>query len=178
MDHLRPARPIRARSWIVAVGAVSLAACSVQTPPGIRTSVGSTPTPISSIHLIEPESEQAQRTQLHAAIARQLRDRGVALSQDANIVADLAVSMSPSPVGIYASEAGQTDTEPASMATTRERRWYDACEAVRLQASLVLFNRESGVQMKTSKAESMGCAEAEPPVDEIAALLVEDLLAD
>ena len=178
MDHLRPSRPIRARSWIVAAGTASLAACSVQSPPTIRTSIGNAPTTISNLHLIEPESDQSQRAGLHAAIARQLRERGIALSEDADLVADLAVSVSPSPVGIYASEAGKTDAEPAPMANTRERRWYDACEAVRVQASLVLYRRDSGAQMKSSKAESMGCADAEPPVDELAALLVTDLLAD
>ena len=178
MDHLRHSRPIPARSWIVATGAACLAACSVQTPPTIRTSAGAAPSAVSELYLIEPESEQAQRAQFHSAITRKLQERGVNLSEGAALVADLAVSVSPSPVGIFASEAGKTDAEPVSVATTRERRWFDACEAVRVQATLVLYNRADGTQMKSSKAESMGCANAEAPVDEIAALLVDDLLSD
>lgn len=178
MDHLRPSRPIRARSWIVATCAASLAACSVQSPPTIRTSVGTAPTAISTIHLVQPESDRTQRAAFHSSVVQALSDRGISISDSAPYVGDLAMSVSPSPVGLYVSEAGKTDAEPSPMATTRETRWYDACEAVRIQASLVLFDRSNGTQLKSSEAESIACADADPPMEEIAALLVEDLLSN
>ncbi len=99
------------------------------------------------------------------------------IAEDADAVADFAISVSPSPVGLYASEAGKSDDQPEQIATTRKQRWYDACEAVRVQASLVLYNRGNGELLKSSKAESMGC-EGDMPVAELAELLADDLLAD
>ncbi|MEM8724097.1 MAG: hypothetical protein AAGE86_01105 [Pseudomonadota bacterium] len=155
-----------------------MAGCAVQSPPVLTSSVGQAPSAIARIHLIEPDAEQAQRGALFAAMVQELRGRGVELSEDADAVADIAISVSPSPVGLYASEAGKSDEEPEALATTRKRRWYDACEAVRVQATLVVYNRADGALRKSSKAESMDCDDGEPPIAELAALLADDLLSD
>ncbi len=115
---------------------------------------------------------------MFAALAGALQSRGVGLSETADAVADLAISVSPSPVGIFASEAGKTDSEPDALVTTRERRWYDACEAVRVQATLVLYDRSNGQLRKSSKAESVACADSELPFAQLSELLADDLLSD
>jgi len=178
MDTLRHSWAIDARSGIAACVALCFAGCSVQSPPVVTTSVGNAPSSITEIHILEPDSDQTQRGQLYVALTQELADRGVAPSGSANLVADLAISVSPGTVGVYASEAGKTNAEPDQLATTRKRRWYDSCEAVRIEASLAVYNRSDGTLQKSSDAESISCADSPLPVAELASVLADDLLAD
>lgn len=178
MNQLRQSMASNARAWLVATSALGVAACAVQSPAVITSSVGEAPNALAQINLIEPDSGQAQRLALYSALKETLQTRGIGLSDDADTVADLAISVSPSPVGIYASEAGKTDQEPDALVTTRKRRWYDACEAVRFQATMVIYNRADGELRKTSKAESVACGDSDLPVAELADLLAADILSN
>ncbi len=178
MTTLRHSWAIDARSVIAGCAAVWLAGCSVQSPPVLRTSAGTAPSSITQIHVIEPDADQTQRGQFYAAVTQELQRRGVEQSETASLVADLAISVTPGPVGVFASEAGKTDKEPDQLTTTRKSRWYDACEAVRVEASLVAYNRADGALQKTSKAEGFMCENGKPPFGDLARLLADDLLAD
>ena len=114
----------------------------------------------------------------HKAVVDELQRRGVEQNVDAAMVADLSLAVSAGTVGVYASEAGETAGEPEQLVTIRKSRWYDACKAIRVEASMVSFRRTDGELQKTSKAESMICEGQDLPLDELASLLVDDLLAD
>ncbi|MEL6530348.1 MAG: hypothetical protein AAFQ27_10320 [Pseudomonadota bacterium] len=175
MTEYCQSRAPSAQPAIIALAAACLAGCSVQSPPELRTSIGTAPSSIAQMQLIAPDSDQTQRGQFHQAVSRELQQRGVTLSETAGLVADLAMSVSPGPVGVFASEAGKTDNQPTQIGSTRKSRWYDSCEAVRVEASLALYDRTSGGLMKSGKAESFMCENGAPPYEDLARLLVDDL---
>jgi len=178
MNTHRHSWAFEARSGIAAGFVVCLAGCSVQSPPVIRTSAGIAPPSITQVHIVEPDGEQTQRGLFYSAITRELQRRGVERSDSAPFVADLAFSVSSSSIGVFASEAGETSAEPEQLATTREPRWYDSCQAARVEASLVLYNRTDGTLQKSGEAEGIICEDGELPFDGIARLLADDLLSD
>lgn len=178
MNTLRHSRARRTRSLIALSMMICLAACAVRTPPAITASSGASATSPTQILVVEPDSEQEQRRSFHNAVVQELQRRGVENSSDAAMIADLAIAVSSGTVGVYASEAGNTDSEPDQLVTMRKSRWYDACKAIRVEASLVAYRRSDGELQKSSKAESMICEGQELPLADLASLLVDDLLED
>ena len=157
---------------------VGLTACAVTTPPAIIASDGASagPGPVASVNLLKPADDQTQPGLLHAALVEEFGRRSVEISSEADIVAEMSYSSGSSSMGLYTNQSGKPDSEAEQVAETRKSRWYDACETVRVRASLALFDRSSGKLMGTSSAQSTQCADTTPDHAEIAKLLINDAL--
>jgi len=155
---------------------VGLIGCAVTSPPAIIASNAAPAGAISSVNLLKPEDDQTQPGLLHAALVQEFTLRGVDISSDADAVAEMSYSVGPSSMGLYTNQTGKPDSEAVQIAETRKSHWYDECEAVRVRASLALFDRGSGELMGTSSAQSTLCADATPNHAEIAKLLISEAL--
>lgn len=166
------------RKTITLAGVCILAGCAVATPPALTVSSASVHRPVTQINLLDPDDDQAQRKQFHAAVAQELQENDIVLSSDADSVGDLSISSAPASVGVLVSDANQPDSSATAIASTRKSRWYDKCPSMRIQASLAIYDQGDGSLLGNSKAETMICEGGTVPYEELAQLLVADLLAD
>ena len=162
----------------VLAGSCLVAGCSVTSAPALTVASNGTPRAFSQIELIEPDSAQAQRSGFYSAVAKDLQDKGIGLSEGADAVGDLSLSVTPSAIGVFVNDKSAPDASARPIATVRNSRWYDKCGTVRVSASLVVYDRSSGTELGNSKAEAITCEGGDVPNDELAALLVSDLLAN
>ncbi|MEM6266592.1 MAG: hypothetical protein AAF707_03635 [Pseudomonadota bacterium] len=152
-----------------------LLGCAVSVEPRLARSTGSSPE-LSQLHLLAADPAHPQRSELYVALQKKLEDRGIVISPEAPVIAELSLSITDASVGLYASEAGSPDTNAASMADPRRQRWYDGCKAIRVEASLAVFDRGDGALRKISEADSTICEDAAIPIYELAVILRDDLL--
>ncbi|WP_432201304.1 hypothetical protein ACRAQ7_03620 [Erythrobacter sp. W53] len=157
--------------------ALLLAGCAVQTPPEIRSSRGEAAS-FSSVHLVASDPANTQRSAFYEALKAELTAQGLTVSDTAPMVTDYALASSAADLELYASEAGKTEDPPEQIADARKPHWTDRCKAARTRATLSVFERATGTLRKSSIAHATGCADQAPPFDELAKLLVADVLAD
>jgi len=159
------------------LAAFLLAGCAVQTPPEIRSSRGDAAS-LSAVQLVSGDPADTQRAAFYSALKAELTAQGITVSETAPMVTDYAIATSAADLELYASEAGKTEEPPERIADPRESHWTDRCKATRIRATLSVFERASGTLRKSSIAHATGCADQAPPFDELAKLLVADVLAD
>ncbi len=157
-----------------------LAGCSVVSPPELVVSSQAAPRSLSEITLLQPDEKQTEAVAFHAALVRQLDARGVTLSPNAGVVAEMSVATRSTSTGLYTNEAGKVDGEATALtgdeADVRKARWYDACRAASVRATLALFDRSTGEALGTSTAQSTICEKGQPDYSALARLLVSDAL--
>ncbi len=161
-------------SAILAASCSLAAACAVTVPPQISSSTGAAPS-AQSVHLIEPDKDQAQLLALHSALKRSLAAKGITVAEDADVVGEFSLSQRAASLGVFASEAGNDTEPPRPVTEPRKARLFDLCEAVKVEANLALFDRASGRLVQQSKAQGTICEGKEPPMDEFAEILVSEL---
>ncbi len=164
-------------SAILAASCSLAAACAVTVPPQITSSKGAAPS-AQSVHLLEPDKDQVQLLALHSALKQSLAAKGITVAEDADVVAELALSQRAASLGVFASEAGENKEPPRPVTEPRKARLLDLCEAVTVEASLALFDRASGRQVQQNKAQGTICEGKEPPMDEFAEILVSELASN
>ncbi len=164
-------------STVLAASCGLAAACAVTEAPQISSSIGAAPRS-QSVHLLEPDKDQAQLLALHSALKESLAGKGILLAEDADVVAELGISQRPATLGVFAGEAGANTEPPRPVAEPRKARLLDLCEAMTVEANLALFDRASGELVQQSKAQGTICEGKEPPMDEFAEVLVSKLTSD
>lgn len=154
-----------------------LAGCAVQTPPEISSSRGE-PASLSSVQIVAGDPADTRRAAFYEALKAEFTAQGLTVSDTAPMVTDYAFATSAADIELHASEAGKVEDPPEKIADARKSHWLDVCKAARTRATLSVFERSSGTLRKSSVAHATGCADKAPPFDELAKLLVADVLAD
>ena len=172
------------KTWALGLSLFSASAlltgCSVVSPPELVVSSQAAPRSLSEINLLQPDDKQTESVAFHAALVRELAARGVPLSPKAGVVAEMSVATRSTSTGLYTNEAGKADGEATALtgdeSEVRKSRWYDACRAASVRATLALFDRTTGEALGTSTAQSTICEKGRPDHSALARLLVTDAL--
>jgi len=160
---------------VPALALTTLMSCTVRSDP-VVTSAPANPISITAISFVLEDDTPASRLALLSALKTQLVARGIDVDEGAPFVGDLALSNIAADVPLYASEAGQSQSEPEPIVEVREPRWIDACKAARTRATLAIFRVSDGALVNRSIAEAIVCADDEPPFAGLAKTLIDDIL--
>jgi len=158
-------------------GCACLMGCAVTSPLATTKISGAPVETVSQIDLPEPESTQTRAVQLHSALLQELDRRSIKLAADANTLAEMSYSASPTTVGLYTNQSASPDSEATRVVETLPSRWYDRCETVRVRASLALFGKDSAEELIASTVQATVCDGDDADYAEIAQLLLDNVLA-
>ncbi len=154
-----------------------LMGCAVTSPLATTQINGTRVAAVSEVDFPEPEAEQTEASQLRMALVQELGRRDISVTSDANMLAQMSYSASPSSIGIYANQSDNSDSEAVPMTDTRTSRWYDRCKTVRVRASLALFEKDSGELRSSSTVQATICDGDTADHDEVAQQLIDNVLA-
>lgn len=171
---MRKFRPVLAAAVSVAC---ALGGCAVNEPARLRASEGQLPNG-ASVSLL-PGSESAPlHGQLHAALANAFAAQEVPLADAGTLIADFGISVQDADVGQVLDPDMNGDSNAIDwQARPRTGQIFDSCDPVRAQATLALFNRQSGTIAYRGEAEAIACTADEIDIASLADVLVRQTLA-
>lgn len=125
--------------------ALLVAACAVSSPLEI-TSTGPGLDRGQSVALSLPEDTESLRGRFAAALAQALEAEAVRIAPDAPILADFSVAQSVATAGVIRGEGQPIEGNEGQdwYAEPRKERTFDKCEAQRLRATFVLYDKATG----------------------------------
>lgn len=158
--------------------AFGLSACAVSTPLAI-TSTGQGLGSTSSVSLDSQEQPSSDRSRFGAALRSAFESRSIGFSADAPVLADFSVSQGDASAGVLAGKGEDTEDPDQRdwIATPRRSRSFDKCEAQRLRATLVLYDRASGAIIYRGSGEATECDFGQAEMAAMADGLVADALS-
>lgn len=157
--------------------ALTLAACVVSSPLEIRSS-GAGLQRGAPVSLVRPDDADGLSARFASAVERALVDRSVTLAQDARFIADISVAKRPASAGLIRGEGSEPEQgqEPDWLVRPREKERFDKCEAQRLRATLVIYDRSNGSVAYRGSGQAIECAFGDSDLAEFARSLVADAL--
>ena len=171
------------RAGLILALAASLTACAVSSPLSV-TSTGAGFESNRRVALTAAEDPASLQARFTASVSQALSDQGLALDADAPLTADISVSQNTASSGIVRGEGSKAeDTQNAGepeqdwLTAPREKRRFDKCEAQRLRATLVIYNRADGSLAYRGSGEATECGFGEADLAAFAQALVADALA-
>ena len=131
------------------------------------------------VALAPVEDRSGLQRQFATALSEALTGQGLGLSPEARLIADFSVAQSAASAGIVRGEGatGPDAVDEDWLTAPREKRRFDKCEAQRLKATLVLYNRTDGSVAYRGSGEAIECAFDEADLKQFAQALVVDALA-
>ena len=157
-------------------GALALAACSVDQPPGIAASL-SRPQAIGAVTIVAAEEAQAGRADFAQALASAFEKRGIAVGEDAGFIVDLSIAAAGGEVLLALDQGGGKDAAVLTLANPTRSGLFDRCAKERVRASIAVFARDSGNLVGKSDAQAIQCKGDAMPLEALADLLLDDVLA-
>lgn len=174
--NLNAAARWRAVAVALAAG-LPLAACAVATPLAI-TSTGAGMARGSAVALELPQDRMSERGRFSAALIKAMMERSVTLDDQAALLADFSMTTAPASGGVLKGTGANVEGEPEKdwIAAPRPGRRFDKCEAKRLRATLILYDRSSRNIVYRGSGEATDCAFDDADLAALASGLVEDAL--
>lgn len=167
------------RTSLAGTLAAITAACSVSAPLSLD-STGTIRGTGESIYITVSEDDATpNRAAFGGALVKAFLDRSVAVSENGNLVVDYGVSLSDAKSGVIGGEvqAGKPAAEQAWLATSRDSRNFDKCDAQRLRGTLVLIDRQTNTTLYRGSATQIECEFSDRDMEAMASALVEDALS-
>lgn len=155
-----------------------LGACAVSSPLQIQsTNSGALAARTISLEIAEGDAGTA-RGGYAAALRSAFARHDISLDPGAPVVAEFAFSISDASDGIVAGkpEISDGETEHDWMATPREQRRFDRCDAQRMRGTLVLFDKDKSAMVYRGRASQIECDFGEADIAALADRLVADAL--
>ena len=157
--------------------ALPLAACAVSSPLAIS-STGEGAARGLSVTIEQPESASGLRGQFADALSAAFASQSVAVAKDSQLIADFSVSQAPAAAGVLSGKGDKPEIAPEDwIAQPREKRRFDECEAQRLRATLVLYDRTTSTMVYRGTGSATECDFSEADFAAMADSLVKDALS-
>lgn len=158
----------------VGLGTLALSACAIATPATI-TSTSAPALAVVSVEILIEDNEVELRSQFANSLRTSLNARGIATKSGADTIADFAVSERSADVGLQPITDSADSSAPLEPAF--KSRWYHKCKPNRVNASLVLYARETGETIAKSSGEFLACPGDHSRLSDLARLLVDEAIA-
>ena len=155
--------------------AMGLSACAVGTPATVTSTQTATQT-VTSVELLVQADDAGLRSQFQSALTSALNQQGISLEQNADFIADFAVSQRPAQLGLIQIEQ-EVDTVDAPEEAYKSKP-FDECKPHRVNASLVVYSRSSGAIQGKSAGEFLACPGDLVQLSDLAQLLVRRTLLE
>lgn len=152
-----------------------LSGCAVSTPATLSIAQASE-VRTESVRLLGEDDESNLRVRFHSALRNSIKNRSIAVKEDADLIGDFAISARDATIAVQ-SAAQSTDNADA-LEPGFKPRFYHKCKPDRIQAALVLYSRKSGEIKGRSEGEFLACPGDFSELDDLAELLVDQALSD
>lgn len=176
----RNVRSLSAQRLALAAALLCVSACAVSAPVTVRSTLGDNARAPSSVALALPdEAGGTMKHQFGAALQSAFGEQGVAISQDAGLIADYAISMGPADIGVQRPQDPQKrlESDPEWIAPPRRARRFDECEAQEMRGTLLILNRAQNAVAYRGQGTVVECGFEDQHFRELAAGLVADYRA-
>lgn len=130
------------------------------------------------VSFARPKESNGISARFATALAEALQNNGIALADDAELVADTSIAQSDALSGIVRGEGAQAASAENQdwLVEPRERGRFDKCSAQRLRATFVLYSRTTGSVVYRGSGEAVECDFGDTDLDIFAQALVADAL--
>ncbi len=173
-------RASRHRGWTALTAAllVPMAGCAVSQPLEI-TSTGSGMARGASVTITAEDDAASERGRFAKALQDALAARSSTQADDAPLIADFSIARTAAAGGVIngKGEAGQGKQAPDWIAAPRPDRRFDKCNAQRLRATLVLYDRANGAIVYRGSGMATECGFTDADIAALAHGLVDDAVA-
>lgn len=179
MISARPAYCKVKSAFLALVLTPLVAGCAVYSAPAIKDRTGKV-AGLKEIAILAGDKDGKLRNRFREELQASFGSNGVKSVDTAETIGDFAISIIPADATIASSKAGiakpATPSDINIKSEPRRSYIFDGCEAVRIRASLVLFDRASGNLLQRSEGTADGCKGETPPTQELAELLARNVL--
>ncbi len=157
--------------------AVPLASCAVTEPLTITSTGGESGLARGvAVALNMPDDPSSQRGRFAEALGEAMAARSVQIADDAPLLADISIARGDASGGVINGPGNPATSEQDWIATPRRDRRFDKCEAERLRATLVLYDRASGAIAYRGSGTATQCGFADADIAAMAQGLVDDAM--
>ncbi len=152
-----------------------LASCAVTEPLAITsTGSGNGLARGSSVVLGAPDDLSSERGRFAGALAKAMMARSVRIADDGALLADFSIARADASGGVMNGPGNSAASEQDWIASPRRDRRFDKCEAERLRATLVLYDRAGGAIVYRGSGNATQCGFADADITALAQGLVDD----
>jgi hypothetical protein len=155
----------------------ALAGCAVSSPFAIQ-STGAGPQRETSITLASAAEADSTRGHFARALEQAFAARSVRVAEGAPLLADFSATVSLAQSGVLRGKGDtvEASAEPDWIAAPRRPRRFDKCDAQRLRATLVVYDRANGAITYRGSGEGTDCAFDDGAIADLADRLVADAM--
>ena len=175
---MRNSEIVSGRLGLLAGCALVLSGCAVSVPLTINSATDESAARPAQIAIAMPDdSDETLKARFASALASAFDGQGITAGQDGALIADYSVSIASAEMGLRGADPSSDPGSDGWIATPREPRRFDECDAMMMRGTLLLLDRADSSIAYRGQGTAIECEFDDAAVRDMADQLVADFIA-